>query len=54
MVQELCSCSTPCGILVPQPGIEPAFPALEGGIQPGFSHGVLCIEVKQAGDNIWP
>ena len=25
------SCPAACGILVPQPGIEPAFPALEGG-----------------------
>ena len=25
------SCLTACGILVPQPGIEPASPALEGG-----------------------
>ena len=24
------SCSMACGILVPQPGIEPSFPALEG------------------------
>ena len=24
------SCHTACGILVPRPGIEPAFPALEG------------------------
>ena len=32
-VHGLCGCSTlTCGILVPQPGIEPAFPALEGGI----------------------
>ena len=25
------SCPSACGILVPQPGIEPASPALEGG-----------------------
>ena len=25
------SCSPTCGILVPQPGIKPAFPALQGG-----------------------
>ena len=25
------SCPGACGILVPRPGIEPAFPALEGG-----------------------
>ena len=25
------SCPVACGILVPQPGIEPVFPALEGG-----------------------
>ena len=25
-------CPTACGILVPQPGVEPASPALEGGV----------------------
>ena len=25
------SCPAACGILVPQPGVEPTFPALEGG-----------------------
>ena len=25
------SCPRACGVLVPQPGIEPTFPALEGG-----------------------
>ena len=30
MVRGL-SCPVACGILVPQPGIEPASPALEGG-----------------------
>ena len=30
------SCPAACGILVPRPGIEPAFPALEGGfLTPG-------------------
>ena len=31
VVAHRLSCSTACGILVPQPGIKPASPALEGG-----------------------
>ena len=39
------SCPAACGILVPQPGIELASPALEGGFlstgPPGKSHQIL-------------
>ena len=43
------SCPVACGILVPQPGIEPVSPALEGGFlttgPPGKSHvpPLLCF-----------
>ena len=45
------NCPAACGILVPQPGIEPMSPALEGGVLTtgppgksqylGFEHGLL-------------
>ena len=44
------SCLTACGILVPQPGIQPACPALEGGFlttgPPGKSPGVYLKREK--------
>ena len=36
VVAHVLSYSAACGVLVPQPGIEPTFPALQGGfVTPG-------------------
>ena len=55
------SCPAACGILVPQPGIEPTSPALEDGFlttgPPGRSHvwilfSSLCVYISEVFD-LW-
>jgi len=44
------SCSKPCRILVPQPGIKPASPALQGGF---LTTGPEGKSQERSGLNLW-
>ena len=47
LVVHMLSCSDTCGVLVPQPGIEPTSPALQGGLlatgPPGESPEIIFL-----------
>ena len=50
------SCPVACGILVPRPGIEPAFPALEGENPPyvltSFVTFLICFMFMQVSTSL--